>query len=734
MKSICLATLTVGLLAASVFPTAAAEAPAISPSFSIPLIDLSQDADRQVVVATGTETVYQGHPTTVLLPDGKTMFAVWTYNHGGECGPMKRSDDGSKTWSQLLPVPESWRKVKNCPAIYRLVDPEGKARLFVFAQLGEGLVSAYSEDDGKTWTDMRSIEGLKMEKSVMPWCTITPVEGGKKLLAATNARRANDPDKRSNNVVQSISTDGGLTWGPVQIICDMPEFKPCEPCFIRSPDGKQLLCLMRENMRTINSLFMVSDDEGKTWSQPKSVQDSLTGDRHQAKYAPDGRLVIVFRDMAPESPTRGHFVGWVGTYDDIVNQREGQYRLKLLHNYAGTDCGYPGLELLPDGTLVATTYLKYWNDRRKHSVVSTRFKMEELDAGQDRTCVVFDGKSPNKLVCDTTLRQLADGSWVLVMLGDGDTEPMPANRVFLGRSTDQGRTWSAMEPIDFGVKSKDPNKALCPCELMVLPDRCTLVVSVHNGGFGDWKTYFAHSTDGCRTWSPLEPAPGKLADRSFIRNHIETRDGRILMPYQWYAHCDAEAHKISLGRFIHTPRDPRNGVIASSDGGKTWEIFGNIRLTEDENHHCWAEANIVELADGTIAMIIRADGLGGVLYYAESKDGGRTWPEFARKTDIPNPGSKATLYGLGGDRVALLHNPNPKHRSPLALWISFDGLKTWPYRRVLVAESVDKGGRLNYPDGFVSPDGRFLHFAFDDNRHRAVYYGAAIPMVQKTGD
>ncbi len=734
MKRIRRAPLTVVMLLITLQYVSAAGEVTISPSFSIPLVDLSQDADRQVVVAAGTEEVYQGHPTTVLLPDGKTIYAVWTYNHGGECGPMKRSDDGGKSWSELLPVPESWRKVRNCPAIYRLVDPEGQARLLVFAQLGDGLVSAHSEDDGKTWTDMRPIEGLNMEKSVMPWCTIVPIEGGKKLLAGTNARRANDPDKRSNNVVQSISSDGGLTWGPVRIICDMPGFKPCEPCFLRSPDGKQLLCLMRENMRTINSLFMVSDDEGKTWSQPKSVQGSLTGDRHQARYAADGRLVIVFRDMAPESPTRGHFVGWVGMYDDIVNQREGQYRLKLLHNYAATDCGYPGLELLSDGTFVATTYLKYWNDQRKHSVVSTRFKMEELDAREDRTCVVFEGKSPNKLVCDTTLRRLPDGSWVLVMLGDGDTEPMPANRVFLGRSSDQGKTWSAMEPINLGVKERDPSKALCPVELMVLGDRCTLVVSVHNGGFGQWKTYFTHSTDGCRTWSALEPAPGKLADRSFIRNHIMTRDGRILMPYQWYTHCDEEARKISLGRFIHTPRDPRNGVIASSDGGKTWEIYGNIRLTEDENHHCWAEANIVELADGTIAMIIRADGLGGVLYCAESKDGGRTWPEFAEKTDIPNPGSKATLYRLGGDRVALLHNPNPKHRSPLALWISFDRLKTWPYRRVLVPESVDKGGWLNYPDGFVSPDGRYLHFAFDDNRHRAVYYGAAIPMVQKTGD
>ena len=357
---------------------AADDSPAISQTFSIPLVDLSQDTDRHVILAAGTQTVYQGHPTTVLLPDGHTMFAVWTYGHGGACGPMKKSLDGGKTWSDLLPVPASWPKVRNCPAIYRLVDPQGKARLFVFATKSGRLVSSYSKDDGATWTEMRPIEGLNMTKCVMPWCTIVPIEGGSRLLAATNARRAGDPDKWSNNVIQSVSRDGGRTWGPVRIICDIPGYKPCEPCFIRSPDGKQLLCLMRENVRTVNSRFIVSGDEGETWSPPKLVQGALTGDRHQVKVAPDGRLVIVFRDMAAQSPTRGHFVGWVGTYEDILHQREGQYRLKLLHNYARTDCGYPGLELLPDGTFVATTYLKYWPDKRKHSVVSTRFKLSEL--------------------------------------------------------------------------------------------------------------------------------------------------------------------------------------------------------------------------------------------------------------------------------------------------------------------------------------------------------------------
>lgn len=47
---------------------------------------------------------------------------------------------------------------------------------------------------------------------------------------------------------------------------------------------------------------------------------------------------------------------------------------------AGDRCGYPGMELLSDGSIVATTYIKLWNDTRKHSVVCTRFRLEETDA------------------------------------------------------------------------------------------------------------------------------------------------------------------------------------------------------------------------------------------------------------------------------------------------------------------------------------------------------------------
>jgi hypothetical protein len=342
-----------------------------------PTIDLSGDTLRQTVVARGTDSVYQGHPTTVLLPNGRSILAVWTYKHAGFCGPMNRSDDGGRTWGTLLDVPKSWTTVKNCPAIYSLPAPSGKQTLFVFAGAGKELNEmhqSYSTDLGQTWSPMK---GNGLGPASMPFCTIIPVNNGKKLIAMNNIRRPGEKiEKKSCILVQSESYDGGFTWHPWRTVLDIPGLKVCEPQIIRSPSGKQLLCLIRENAKR-TALYMTSDDEGATWSKPKPVPYGLSGDRHQAKYMANGQLVVVFRDTGKGSPTRNHFVAWVGRYSDIIEEKKGEARFKLLHSFKGGDCGYAGLEVLPDQTLVATTYIKYREGTAQNSVVSVRFKLED---------------------------------------------------------------------------------------------------------------------------------------------------------------------------------------------------------------------------------------------------------------------------------------------------------------------------------------------------------------------
>src|SRR5262249_40728037 len=162
-------------------------------------------------------------------------------------------------------------------------------------------------------------------------------------------------------VLQTITKDGGFTWSKPKIVASVEGKNPCEPFVFRSPDGSELCALLRENTHKGNSLVMFSKDEGKTWSTPQDTPCTLTADRPIGQRPPDGSFIFAFRDQAINSPTKGHFIAWVGKYEDIKNNTPGQYRIKLLHSHNKKnvgDCGYPGLELLPDGTLVATTYIK----------------------------------------------------------------------------------------------------------------------------------------------------------------------------------------------------------------------------------------------------------------------------------------------------------------------------------------------------------------------------------------
>ena len=78
------------------------------------------------------------------------------------------------------------------------------------------------------------------------------------------------------------------------------------------------------------------------------------------------------------SPTQGDWVAWVGTYGDLKRGNEGQYRIRLKDNINSSDCCYPGVELLPDGTFVVTTY-GHWEAGKEPYILSVRFTLEEID-------------------------------------------------------------------------------------------------------------------------------------------------------------------------------------------------------------------------------------------------------------------------------------------------------------------------------------------------------------------
>lgn len=347
----------------------------------VQLLDLNLHKDRQVVVDREPGK-YLGHPTTQLLEDGKTILCVYPQGHGR--GPIlfKRSVDGGQSWSRRLPTPDNWKTSQETPTIHRVVDAAGKKRLILFSGLYPIRMAA-SEDDGVTWSELRPIGdwgGIVAMSSVVE---LRSQPGHYLAMFHDDGRyfQENGTNQGIFTLYTSLSRDGGLTWEKPRAIYQSADMHLCEPGAIRSPDGQQIAVLLRENRRVKRSHLIVSTDEGETWSEPRELPWTLTGDRHVGKFGDDGRLVISFRDVPTGdtgSPTTGDWIAWVGTYDELINGGEGQYRVRLKDNTERRDCGYPGVEHLPDDTFVLTSY-GHWTAREEPYILSIRFKLSELD-------------------------------------------------------------------------------------------------------------------------------------------------------------------------------------------------------------------------------------------------------------------------------------------------------------------------------------------------------------------
>ena len=659
-------------------------------AYTIPTIDLSQQTHRQVIVER-TPGQYLGHPTTVLMPDGRTMYCTYPLGHGGPAAVLKRSTDGGLTWSDRLPVPENWATATNCPCIHLLRDGQGRQRLFVFEGNG-AMRQARSEDGGRTWTPLEP-NGLHC---VVAPITIVPIAGNR--LLAMYHQRVRDRGRSSLSLWQAVSCDGGLTWQDEREVARRPGAAPCEPFVLRSPDGKQLAALARENTRRYNSLLITSNDEGQTWTPPVELPASLTGDRHMGRYAPDGRLVICFRDTTLASPTAGDFVAWVGTYDDVVHLREGQYRVRLLRSPVKGDLGYPGVELLPDGTFVATTYAVL-APGEKHSVVSIRFKLDEIDAEARRqprqTPVFVSGQDGYHTYRIPAMVVTAQGSVLAFCEGrkrsSGDTGDID---LLVKRSTDGGRTFGQQQVI------WDDGENVCgnPCPVVDRQTGTIWLLLTHNLGSDSEAEIIARKSQGTRTvwvaksmddgvtWSePVEiTASTKKPDWTWYATGpgagIQLRDGRLLVP------CD------------HIEADSKlyySHVIWSDDHGGTWQLGGRAGPWTNE-------CEVVERNDGSLLLNMRNyDPRQRARAVATSRDGGRTWSAVRHDPLLVEPICQASIRRSAG--AILFSNPaDGKVRREMTLRASYDEGQTWPAARVLWP------GPAAYSCLAVRPDGAIL--------------------------
>jgi hypothetical protein len=244
------------------------------PQSGIRCIDLDGETHRQVVVDREPGQ-YLGHPTTVLLEDGRTVLVVYPKGHGRGPIVMKRSTDGGTSWSGRLPVPENWSTSLETPTIHRIVDPEGRRRLILFSGLYPARLAS-SEDDGAHWSPLREIGEWG---GIVVMSALVALRDGRYLgMFHDDGRffRADGRRSATMTLYTTFSADGGRTWSHPTGIFAADSIHLCEPGIVRSPDGRRLAALVRENTRRHNSYVLFSDDEGENWSTPRELPPAFT--------------------------------------------------------------------------------------------------------------------------------------------------------------------------------------------------------------------------------------------------------------------------------------------------------------------------------------------------------------------------------------------------------------------------------------------------------------------------
>ncbi|MCJ8009096.1 sialidase family protein [Lederbergia wuyishanensis] len=368
------------------------------------------DPTKQVIVDREPGQ-YLGQPDSILLDDDQTILTVYPKGHGIGEALINKSTDGGLTWSGRKSANHTWKDSQETPTIYKLNFNNGSQKLISISggpgwgpDKFTGWKTSISIDKGETWSDYK--DWHKGNQTIVAMSSLVRLKDKEGRWLDKWMGVYHDPNFINYKTYLTFTEDGQEQWSnPKPLLEEYRDIEEtvqlCEVCIFRSPDERQLILLARSQSHMHTSTISFSDDEGESWTKPKEVPGSLNGERHKAAYDPiSGRLVISFREIILDYNNNGliehddwmagDWVAWVGTYENLINGEEGEYRILLGEDFTPSrksgDCGYAGNVVMKDGTFFLNSY-GYFDENEveklgteaKPYIMGVRFKLSDFD-------------------------------------------------------------------------------------------------------------------------------------------------------------------------------------------------------------------------------------------------------------------------------------------------------------------------------------------------------------------
>ena len=279
-------------------------------------------------------------------------------------------------------------------------------------------------------------------------------------------------------------------------------------------------------------------------------------------------------------------------------------------------------------------------------------------------------------------------------------------KVVLKRSSDDGKTWSALQI----VASNDSLQAGNPAPVVDLTDprfpkgRIFLFYNTGNGheaelrkGHGHRDVLFKTSIDNGKTWS-------QPTDITLEVNRINQPQINKLWNFKedWRSYANTPGHALQFehgkykGRIYvaanHSSGDPKPELRDYQAHGYFTDDHGaTFHLSETVPFEGSNESTAAELSNNVLMMNSRNQ-VGNFRIVSLSKDGGENWDTTFVDTNLPDPVCEGSLLNIGTKNgksvLAFCNNDSKKNRDSLTLRISFDEGKTWKKKFLIDPKST----------------------------------------------
>lgn len=315
-------------------------------------------------------------------------------------------------------------------------------------------------------------------------------------------------------------------------------------------------------------------------------------------------------------------------------------------------------------------------------------------------------------------------------------------KIVLRRSTDNGKTWSAIEVVANADAMQAGNPA--PVVDMLDPNypngRIFLFYNTGNNhenevrkGNGLRQVWYVYSSDNGLSWS----TPVNITTQVH-RPHQPKADSNYQFAEDWRSYANTPGHAIQLqqkpynGRIYipanHSSGPPQNKFedyaahgFYTDDHGRTFQLAASVGVKGSN------ESTAAELSKGKL-MLNSRNQQGDIRsrIVSLSSNGGQSWDTSYYDPQLPDPVNQGTLLNLGYHNgkaiLAFCNAASTTRRDSLTLRISMDEGKTWSREWLIDAAPIDSKGDYTAYCDLVIIDKRTIGILYERKGYKEIVF------------